>query len=295
MAGSAHRNGEFMRKVFEILWDKPEGMIVNEILETIKRTIPLSEYELGYYSSDPNYPRFTKLVRFASIPLSKAQWIVKSKGKWMITDAGKEAYRRFKNPEEFYKEAYRLYYEWKKSRPTTEAIDEYDEETTSTTLTFEEAEENAITFIRQYLEGFSGHEFQDLVADLLKAMGYHVVWVAPPGKDRGVDIIAYTDPLGTSAPRIKVQVKHKSTTPTPVGELRSFLSTLGIDDIGIFVSTGGFTPDSSEEARTQETRKVTLINFDTFLDLWIEYYSRLTHDARQRLPLKPIYYLAPKE
>jgi restriction system protein len=40
-------------------------------------------------------------------------------------------------------------------------------------------------------------------------MDYHVAWISPPGKDRGIDIIVYNDPLGTTVPRIKVQVKHK--------------------------------------------------------------------------------------
>ena len=42
------------------------------------------------------------------------------------------------------------------------------------------------------------YQFQDLVAALLRAMGYHVAWVAPPGKDGGTDIVAYTDPLGAT-------------------------------------------------------------------------------------------------
>ena len=55
------------------------------------------------------------------------------------------------------------------------------------------------------------YEFQHLVADLLRAMSYHVSWVAPPGKDGGVDILAWPDALGTSPPRIKVQVKRQQT------------------------------------------------------------------------------------
>jgi len=39
-------------------------------------------------------------------------------------------------------------------------------------------------------------------------MGYHVAWVAPPGPDGGVDVIAQSDPLGINGPRIKVQVKE---------------------------------------------------------------------------------------
>jgi restriction system protein len=49
------------------------------------------------------------------------------------------------------------------------------------------------------------YDFQDLVADLLRAMSYHVTWVSPPGKDGGVDILAWPDALGTRPPRIKVR------------------------------------------------------------------------------------------
>jgi predicted Mrr-cat superfamily restriction endonuclease len=34
-------------------------------------------------------------------------------------------------------------------------------------------------------------------------------YVAPPGPDGGIDLIAHTDPLGTTGPRIKVQVKRR--------------------------------------------------------------------------------------
>jgi restriction system protein len=54
------------------------------------------------------------------------------------------------------------------------------------------------------------YDTQDLVAGLLKALGYHIEWVSPPGKDGGIDIIAHIDPLGTRPPRIKVQVKGGS-------------------------------------------------------------------------------------
>ena len=64
------------------------------------------------------------------------------------------------------------------------------------------------------LAKYKSYEFQDLVADLLRAMDYHIAWIAPPGKDRGIDIIAYTDPLGASVPRIKVQFKHRDQSTT---------------------------------------------------------------------------------
>lgn len=133
------------------------------------------------------------------------------------------------------------------------------------------------------------------MGDLLAAMGYHVSWISPPGKDSGVDIVAYTDPLGATTPRIKVQVKRRIDSSVNVEGLRAFLSVLGEDDLGLFVSAGGFTKDAHDEARMQERRKITLIDLEKFFDLWVEHYDRLTEEARTRFPLKPIFFLSPEE
>jgi restriction system protein len=138
------------------------------------------------------------------------------------------------------------------------------------------------------------YEFQDLVADLLKGLGYHIEWVSPPGKDAGLDIIAHADPLGTQGPRIKVQVKggsQKIDLPT----LKSFIANIESNDVGLYVSIGGFTKDAEESARVQTNRKVTLINVERLVELWVEFYGRLDQKARQRLPLTPIYFLTPED
>ena len=96
------------------------------------------------------------------------------------------------------------------------------------------------------------------MASLLRAMGYHISWIAPPGKDGGIDILAASDPLGTKPPRIKVQVKRQEQK-VDVNGLRSFMALLGDGDVGIFVSVGGFTKDAQGEARGQEKRKITLL------------------------------------
>lgn len=288
------RTGEFLRIIFDLLWDKTEGLPAKEILDSIPNSIQLTEYEKGYYPSTPNSPRYEKIIRFATIDLVKAGWLVKSKGRWFITEEGRQAYKKYKDPEDFYKEAVRLYQDWKRSRPKKEGLVTDEEEIQKISLTVEEAEEQAWEQIKQYLQNMKPYEFQELVADLLRAMGYHVSWVAPPGKDRGIDIIAYTDPLGASVPRIKVQVKHRDQ-PTSVEGLRAFMSVLGTDDLGLFVSSGGFTSDARDEARTQERRKVTLLDLENLFDLWVEHYEKLSQEARQRFPLKPIHFLAPIE
>ncbi len=289
------RTGEFLRKAFEFLFDKSDGAQAKEVLEHIAETTELTEYEKGYYESSPTNPRFHKIIRFATIGCVKAGWLVKEKGIWYLTDDGKKAYRQYTDPEKFYREAVRLYREWKKSLPEEDSeTDSVEEEAESVTFTFEEAEEMSWEQIQQFIQGMNPYEFQDLVAELLKAIGYHISWIAPPGMDQGIDIIAYSDPLGTKAPRIKVQVK-RVLNPISVEGLRAFMSVLGNDDVGIYVSSGGFTKNAKDEARNQESRKITLIDLQRFFDLWVESYNNLSQDARQKFPLKPIYFLAPDE
>jgi restriction system protein len=106
--------------------------------------------------------------------------------------------------------------------------------------------------------------------------------------------LAHTDPLGTSVPRIKVQVKRRADKISAEG-LRSFMAMLGDQDVGIFVSTGGFTADAASEGRTQERRKVTLIDSERLFDLSVQHYEKIAESDKQLLPLKPVYYLAPAE
>ena len=72
------------------------------------------------------------------------------------------------------------------------------------------------------------------------------------------------------------------------------MAVLGDSDEGLFVSLGGFTRDADLEARTQEKRRVTLADAQKLFDLWAEHYDRLSDEARRRLPIRPIYFLAPE-
>jgi len=289
------RTGELLRKLFEILMAQPEGIQARDALEELRRQVQLTEYESGFYDSGSQ--RFTKIVRFATVDCVKAGWLLKQKGKWLVTDEGREAYQSYQDPEIFYKRAVKLYQEWRASQPSTISEPSGDLEQDSgikeVSITFEQAEEQAWKEIEQYLRSMNPYDFQDLVASLLRAMGYHVSWTSPPGKDGGIDILAYSDPLGTRPPRIKVQVKRVEASITVEG-LRSFMALLGDDDVGLFVTTGTFTKDAQTEARTQEKRKITLIDLQRLFDLWVEYYSKLDDTARRRLPLQPIYFLAPE-
>lgn len=296
------RTGEFLRELFTILLAAPEGLRASQALQELASRFTLTPFEASNYESGAR--RFEKIVRFATVDCVKAGWLVKDKGIWTITDAGQAAHAELPDPEVFYKRACKLYDEWKAAQPDAEGIatevassvsvvDVVDNNAKAASVTFEEAEEQAWAEASQFLRAMNPYDFQDLVADLLRAMSYHVTWVSPPGKDGGVDILAWPDALGTRPPRIKVQVKRQLQAVTVDG-LRSFMAVLGDDDVGLFVCTGGFTKDAETEARTQEKRRITLIGLEKLFDLWDEHYDKLTDRARRRLPLRSIRFLAPR-
>jgi len=291
------RTGEFLRKLFDILLQSPDGLPAGEALKQLSAKVTLTDYEQGIYESSGTR-RFDKIVRFATVDCVKAGWLVKHKGVWSITEEGAKAHATIVDPEAFYREAVRLYAQWRSAQPAVpdKAAGQSGEEESadkSASITFEQAEEQAWGEIEQFLGAMNPYDFQELVADLLRAMGYFVSWVAPPGRDGGLDVIAHTDPLGTSPPRIKVQVKRQ-VQRVDRGGLASFIALVNDDEVGIFVCTGGFTRDAEEFARNQARRRVTLIDREKLVDLWVQFYGKLSDPARQRLPLTPIYFLTPQ-
>ncbi|WP_322055055.1 restriction endonuclease [Paraburkholderia bannensis] len=289
------RTGELLRELFAILLAHPDGLPAREALDRLETNVTLTDYEKGKYDSGGR--RFEKIVRFATVDCTKAGWLVKNKGIWVITEEGRAAYEKLRDPEAFYRLAVKLYQEWRATQPDAEPNTSDEPEDNSSgkaaSITLEEAEEQAWDEISQYLHQMNPYDFQALVADLLRAMGYYVDWEAPPGRDGGLDILAWPDPLGTKPPRIKVQVKRQTLSVTVEG-VRSFLAVLGDEDVGLFVSLGGFTRDAIETARNQERRRLTLIDIRKLHELWVTYYKNLSDEARRRMPLRPVYFLSPE-
>lgn len=159
---------------------------------------------------------------------------------------------------------------------------------------YEQAVEQARAEIEDHTNNLGPYDFQKLVAELLMAMGYHVPFVAPPGRDGGIDIVAYRDPLGVSTPRIRVQVKHRNNkfTVKEIRELEALLRKEG--DIGLVVSSGGFTAEVQREIRAS-TKHIEAIDLDRLVTLWQQHYERVRESGKALLPLVKLYFLAPAE
>ena len=151
---------------------------------------------------------------------------------------------------------------------------------------YEEVKEKADELISDCLSKIDPFDFQELVAAVLRAMGYRTV-VSARGPDSGVDIIAHRDALGFESPKIKVQVKHRVASASGP-DIRNFVATLREGEKGLFVSTGGFTKDGKIEAE-KAIRPLTVLDRDRFIDLLIEYYEKLEPEYKALVPLRKVY------
>jgi restriction system protein len=282
---TVNRISEILRLVFDLLWFEPQGLYVSEIMRYIQATVPLSEYETGYYPYAPYSPRYEVVIRVGTIPLVRAGWLEKTRnGRWFITEAGREACKRYNNAADFFEESVRLFVQWKAS--------ENNRLVQIGANPYNFAVENSWEQIRQYIDNMDMRDLREMVSVLLKAMGCTIAWSGPIGEDNElVDLVCYMDPLGLNSARIVVHVANKSQVSTRDG-LSSFMNVLKPNDVGLYISLGGSTNDLTQFAMTQTQNRVRLIDLETFVDLWVEHQSKIDQDARIKFPLKPVYFLA---
>lgn len=270
-------------------------MPIRLLMQEIEKTVELSAWEKEVLENTGNI-RWQSNMHFTSVDYVRAGFLIKKKGNWTITPEGEEAMKL--GAEKLRDEAWQRYKAWYRGSKQDAEVKptEIPEEDPAkeTLIELETLEERAINGIREYLKSKNPYEFQDLVAALLKAMGYFIQSVAPRGKDGGIDVVAYVDPLGAQTPRIKVQVKHKPDTAIPVSDVRALLGILKAGDIALFVTSGTYSNDAKQEA-AGSNNFIRLIDGDEFIDMWQEYYDKMSDEDKNMLPLKRISFLGNNE
>lgn len=275
---------------FEVLKENSGELNGREVINQVEQRVDLDDWAKSKYEKS-GYIRWQSILHFYSIDCVKAGFLIKKKGTWYLTNEGQEAMKL--GADGLLGAAQKAYRQWKKEKeaeiPDDENEENHDKEQEAT---IDEMEQIAIEGLKSFIKSKNPYEFQDLAAALLRGMGYYTPFIAPSGKDGGLDIIAYRDPLGTISPRIKVQVKHRDQ-PTSVHEVRQLMGLLQKDgDVGIFISSGGFTSDSKITARSSHVH-IELIDLSRFIELWQEFYHKLSDEDKALLPLIPIYFYSP--
>jgi len=280
---------------FEVLRDNNGSLPSKHVVQEVEKRVELDEWAKGTLKKT-GYIRWRSLLQFFSIDCTKAGFLIKKKGIWYLTPEGEKALKLGKA--KLLMTAIKLYREWKE-RNKKEKFDDITDDPESEIepdpgSIVDQAAQTASDALKNHIAKMNAYEYQDIVAALLRGMGYYTPFVAPRGKDGGIDILAYRDPFGIESPRIKVQVKHRETAAS-VKEIRELIGTLQkAGDVGIFVSTGGFTSDAKSAAINAHLH-VELIDLDQFINLWQEFYKKLPDEDKNLMPLVPIYFLSPTE
>ncbi len=294
---SKSRAGLLIKTALEALSDAGGSLTLRELKKAIASRVALTEHDLERYEKT-GYVRWESNLHFYSIGVVKAGFIRKAAGRWHLTDEGREAIKL--PPDEIIAEGHRRYRTWRaeqidKSTFASEpVVSDSEAELIASERSFvlEKAEGEARGEIEDFVAALGPYEFQELVAALLRGMGYTTPFVATPGPDGGTDIIAYPDPLGARTPHVRVQVKHR-TQKASREEIAALRGVIRQDrEIGLFVSTGGFTPQSITEARNGAVH-IQLMDLESFLDSWLSTYEKLDEKDRALLRLRRVYFLAP--
>jgi restriction system protein len=193
---------------FSILRDNAKEMPMRELMARVEKTIDLDKWAKERYEKT-GYIRWEAILHFFSIDCVKAGYLIKKKGVWYLTPEGEQALAL--GPEMLLEKATIAYRKWRADNPIIHDEEESPEEEAEEPTSYDDVEQKAIEGLQQYINAKNPYEFQDLVAALLRGMGYYTPFVAPKGKDGGVDVLAYRDPLGTQSPRIQVQIKHRES------------------------------------------------------------------------------------
>lgn len=275
-----------------VLSEQEDGtMLFSDLKTKLSERLDLDEWGLYVYPKTGEV-RWVVNLHYYSIDLVKSGYLIKNKGEWCITDAGREALAQFKdNPNKLFEHTHRIYQEWERNNKSQKVAEDEEELLTTeipSTVVLETIKQQASDDLRHFIEQRTAWEFQDMAAALLRAMGYYTPFVAPKGKDGGVDVIAYSDPLGASRPILKVQVKHYGNdNPVSTEVVRSIIG-VAHGDTPIVITSGKYTESAKAEARQNNVR---LIDGSEFVALWIEYYSKMDEEDKSLMPIEPVYFI----
>ena len=132
---------------------------------------------------------------------------------------------------------------------------------------------------------FLGTKLEYLIAEILRASGYHALETRK-GPDGGIDVLAGQGDMGFGHPRLCVQVKS-GRTPVDLADydrLLGSINTFGADH-GLLVSLGDFTR-AVRNRNESSFFQIRLWGPSDILDRLLETYDALPPDIRSDIPLR---------
>jgi restriction system protein len=140
--------------------------------------------------------------------------------------------------------------------------------------------------LRKRLRGMPADRFEALIGELLIAIGFDeaTVEVTRYGGDGGIDVRGVLNAGGVTDVNAAVQAKRwkRNVQVRTVRELRGSLTA---HEQGIIITTSDFSSGARKEAEEPGKTRISLINCDQLLDLFIQHSIGVTQEQHMLLSL----------
>jgi restriction endonuclease Mrr len=116
------------------------------------------------------------------------------------------------------------------------------------------------------------YQFEFLIADLLKDIGYENIEVTRSSGDKGIDVSATLTMGGITDVKTIIQAKRfKKGNNVPGRIIAQLRGSAEVDQRGMVITTSDFTRDAVSEAKASNKMPVSLINGEKLLSLMLKH------------------------
>ncbi|WP_228236978.1 restriction endonuclease [Allomuricauda sp. M10] len=129
------------------------------------------------------------------------------------------------------------------------------------------------------IQSMDPFQFEFLVAELLRKIGYENVEVTKRSGDKGIDVIGNLTVGGLTNVKTVIQVKRYKTGNNLSGKyITQLRGSAEVDQRGLIITTSDFTKDAQNEAKAINKMPVALVNGQKLIDLLFQYKVGVKED-----------------
>ena len=122
-------------------------------------------------------------------------------------------------------------------------------------------------------------QFEFLVAELLRKIGYENVDVTKRSGDKGIDVIGNLTVGGLTNVKTVIQVKRYKTGNNISGKyITQLRGSAEVDQRGLIITTSDFTKDARDESKAINKMPVALVNGQKLIELLFQYKVGVKED-----------------
>ena len=249
---------EFYNAILAIASESSQGKRADQFKEAVCQRLRLSDTDIAETTSSGMKTKVEDRTRWAIYHLQRDGWLESpTRGLYRLSTKGKASSthqfgeQNTRKAKQIQGSAHQRIDHWSRDLPKYNEEDKLDDSTPDEKMAFyfSEQRERLAQEILDNVKGIAPSEFEKLVVELLKRMGYRDGKVTGGSGDGGIDGVLNQDALGLE--KVYVQAKRFDYAQVGEPEIRNFSGSLdpfGASK-GVFITTSGF---SATALRTAE-------------------------------------------